>query len=299
MLCKFGGIKNIVQFHVYLTHYVSDFRKAFAYRLADGLVTLTNMSKEFWKNFGLRTEFIPHPTIIEGGENFHGRNPKKCSSTILYVGRIAKAEDKNTFAVLPILNEVVKFIPNVKLKILGDIYSEEVFVQMKNFIAENHLEGNVEFCGYQTNVRPFYEEADVILSTSPSEGWGLFIIESKFYELPLVLYELPDVETLSDGKGHIAVPQGDFISAAQAIVAILTDTELRCKLSAEARESLQKFIDYDVAGAWRKLFTDVEKNAPIPPHNINDEKIQLFFLKKTWQAKAQFQALIAQLQPKV
>ena len=274
-----------MHFHHELNYHIFGLNSIFVYRLADGLISLSKTRKEFWKNYDVHSYYLPLPVPIEGAEHFHGRNPKKCSNTILYVGRIAKADDKNTFAILPILNEVVKVIPNVKLKILGEVYNEEVFVQMKNFIAKNHLEGNVEFCGYQTNVRPFYEEADVILNTSPSEGWPLFVVESKFYELPLVLYELPDVETLSDGKGHIAVPQGDFISAAQAIVAILTDTELRCKLSAEARESLQKFIDYDVAGAWRKLFTDIKNNAPIPPHNINNEKLQTFFLNEIWQAQ--------------
>lgn len=295
LLSKLCGIKVLMQFHGYLTYYVFDYPKVFAYRLADALTTLTNMSKDFWKNLGMRAEFIPHPIIIDGAENFHGRDPKKFSNTILYVGRIAKANDKNTFAILPILKEVVKVIPNVKLKILGEVFNEEVFQQMKKFIAENHLESNVEFCGYHKDVGKFYEEADLILSTSPSEGWGLFIVESKFYELPLVLYELPDVELLRDGKGYIAVPQGDFRAAARAIVKILTDTELRCKMSAEARKSLQPFIDYDIAGAWQKVFDDLDNNTPIPPHNINAEKIQTLLLKEIWKEKFKNQVLTAQV----
>ena len=295
LLSKLCQLKFIVQSHNYFMTYTFDFKKVYAYRLADTLITLTNMSKDFWKNLGMRAEFIPHPIIIEGAENFHGRDAKNCSNTILYVGRIAKADDKNTFAILPILNEVVKIIPNVKLKILGEVFNEEVFQQMKKFIAENHLESNVEFCGYHKDVGKFYEEADLILSTSPSEGWGLFIVESKFYELPLVLYELPDVETLRDGKGYIAVPQGDFRAAAQAVVKILTDTEFRCKMSAEARESLQSFIDYDIAGAWQKVFDDLDNNTPIPPHNINAEKIQTLLLKEIWKEKFKNQVLTAQV----
>ncbi|MBQ7629468.1 MAG: glycosyltransferase, partial [Selenomonadaceae bacterium] len=296
---KLSSTKILMHFHHELNYHIFGLNSIFVYRLADGLISLSKTRKEFWKNYDVHSYYLPLPVPIEGAEHFHGRNPKKCSNTILYVGRIAKADDKNTFAILPILNEVVKVIPNVKLKILGEVYNEEVFVQMKNFIAKNHLEGNVEFCGYQTNVRPFYEESDVILGTSPTEGWSLFVIESKFYELPLVLYELPGVEFLSDGKGYIAVPQGDFRAAVQAILKILTDTDLRCKLSAEARESIQPFLDYDIEGAWKKIFDDLENDAPIPPHNIENEQIQTFLLKEIWKSKMQLQALIAQLQTKV
>ena len=294
---RLSGLKAGMEFHQCTTRHIARFPNTpLIYKMADFLVALSNTFKTYLKNSGIRSYYIPHPITIDGAENFHGRNPKNCSNTILYVGRIAKATDKNTFAILPILNEVVKVIPNVKLKIVGEIFHEEVFQQMKKFIAENRLESNVEFCGYHKDVGKFYEKADLILNTSPSEGFPMFVVESKFYELPMVLYELPDVETLRDGKGYIAVPQGDFRAAARAIVKILTDTEFRCKMSAEARESLQKFLDYDIAGAWKKIFDDLENNVPVPLHNLNAEKIQTFLLKEIWQTKSQVQFLTAQIQ---
>ena len=291
-----SGIKLLMHFHHELNFHIFDLNRTLMYRLMDGLVNLSEKRKEFWKNYGVRSYYTPLPIYIKGEKNFHGRDPKKFFNTILYTGRVARADDKNTFPIVLILNEVAKVIPNVKLKIVGEIFHEDVFEQMKKFIVENHLEDNVEFCGYHKDVAPFYESADVMLNTSPSEGWSLVIAESKFYELPLVLYELPDSELLRDGKGYVAVPQGDYKAAARAVIKILTDTEFRCKLSAEARESIQPFIDYDFAGAWKKIFDDIENDTPIPPHNVENEKIQTFLLKEIWKQRAQTQAVIAHFQ---
>ena len=296
LFLKLSGLKVGMQFHESIVlHLTLTSNMYIGYKLADFLVTLSRPFQSYWKNFGVRSYFVPNPVHIDGAENFHGRDPKKISNTILYLGRISIALDKNTFEILPILNEVVKVIPDAKLKIIGEVSNEDVFTTMKNFIAANHLENNVEFCGYHKDVEPFYESADVMLSTSLAEGWGMSITESKFYELPLVLYELPDSELLRDGKGYVSVPQGDFRAAAHAVIKILTDTEYRCKLSAEARVSLQPFIENDIAGAWKKIFDDIENNAPIIPHNAETEKIQTFMINELCKQHIQIQSLSEKL----
>ena len=296
LLSKLCNVTTAMQFHVDLEYYAFEFTKLLIYRLADVLINLSETRREFWDNIGVRSYYVPHPVHIDNAKNFHGRDPKKISNTLLYVGRISSASDKNTFAIFQILNEVKEVIPDIRLKVLGEIFDVNALPQIKKFITENHLENNVEFLGYHKDVEPFYKSADVVLNVSPSEGWGFVFVESKFYELPLVLYELPDNELLRDGKGYVAVPQGDYKAAARAIVKILTDTEFRCKLSAEARESIQSFIDYDIAGAWQKVFDDLDNNAPVPPHNIENEKIQTLLIKEISKQKAQNQALIAHLQ---
>ena len=280
---KFCGIKTVVQFHHDLNFFVNNILGMKSYLSADAVINPSQTAAKYWENFGVRSYYIPHPIEIDGAENFHGRDAKKLSKTILWVGRIAENYDKNAQALMPILKEVATQIPDVKLKLVGRVENQTIFAQMQAFIRENHLEKNVEFCGYQTDVKKFYESADVFLNTSPSESFCLAIAESKFYELPLVLYDLERLAILRDGKGYIAVEQGDFRGAAQAIVKILTDTELRCKLSAEARESIQPFLDYDIAGAWQRVFEDLENDVPAPPHKFENEAIQKFFADELWQ----------------
>ena len=281
-----SGNKTIVQFHEDLPDFAFDFNNILLYALSDSLTSLSKTREKFWKNFAVRSYYIPNPMKFDDDENFQWYNSKKFSNTILWIGRVAY--NKNTIATLPIIHEVKKLIPNVKLKIVGDFEVPEVYEQMKKLIIENHLENNVEFCGYHKDVAPFYESADVMLSTSKAEGWGLSITESKFYELP-------DSELLRGGKGCEIVKQDDYKAAARAVVKILTDTEYRCTLSAEARESLQPFIDYDIVGAWKRIFDDLDNDSPVPPYDIENEKIQTFILNELLDQKLQVRKLSAQL----
>ena len=120
------------------------------------------------------------------------------------------------------------------------------------------------------------------------------IAESKFFELPMVLYKLERNELVRDGKGLISVEQGDYRGAANAIVNILTDAQLRKKLSAEARESLQPFLNYDIAGAWQKVFYDLEQNLPTSTASIENAENQNFFVQELQQKQFQIQHLLSQ-----
>ena len=75
----------------------------------------------------------------------------------------------------------------------------------------------------------------------------------------------------------------------------MTDTKFRCKLSAEARESIQPFLDYDIAGAWQKVFDDLENDVPVAPHSLENEKIQTLLVKEVWEQKKIVQYLAAQI----
>ena len=96
-----------------------------------------------------------------------------------------------------------------------------------------------------------------MLMTSRREGFPLVLSESKLFGLPTVMYELPYLEQVQDGKGVIAVSQGDIKAAGIALVKLLKNSDLRKQMSIEAKESLRKFVEYDVGEAWKKVFDDI------------------------------------------
>ena len=280
LFCKLSGIKIAMELHGSIKHEDFQFPKALSYKISDAVIVLSKTRMEFLRNLGVRTYYIPNPIILDNAE-FGGRESEKISNTILWVGRISS--DKNFSAVVPIMKEVVAKIPTAKLKILGAAGNSITLKKFLESIKNNNLESNIKLCGFHTDIKKFYETADVMLNTSPHEGWSLSIAESKFYELPLVLYELPDNELTSDGKGYISVAQGDYHAAAQAIIKILTNSEFRRKLSIQARESLQPFLNYDIDGAWQKVFGDLENNLPQFLHNLNNEQIQNILLEEIFK----------------
>lgn len=284
LFCRLAGVKILMQLHGSIVHADFRFPNALSYGLSDAIVSLSRTRRDFLENLGVRAYYVPNPITL-GAANFAGRNTKKISNTILWVGRISA--DKNPLAAISVMKKVVEKIPNAKLKILGSAENQAVLDKFRNTIKANALESNVELCGYHTNIKNFYEQADVILHTSPHEGWSLVIAESKFYELPLVLYELPDNELTRDGKGYVSVAQGDSYAAAQAIIKILTDAEFRRKLSAGARESIQPFLNYDIGGAWQRIFDDLESEALENLRENSNAEIQNFLLEEIFKLQLQ------------
>jgi hypothetical protein len=123
------------------------------------------------------------------------------------------------------------------------------------------LDDNIAYCGHVTgDTSKMYENAAVHLVTSAYESFGMVIAEGKMNGIPLVLYKMPYLELLKDGKGYIAVENDDTKAAAEAIVNILTDRKLAERLSTEAKQSVQKFINFDYGEAWQNLIAGLTDN---------------------------------------
>lgn len=247
------------------------------YRLADGIITLSRIEKMFWANHNCNCYMIFNPIETKMIENRPQRNPHVNRKTILWVGKIAN--NKQPTEIVPIMKEVVRYIPDVKLDVLADADDKVLFKSIQDDIKTNSLEKNIELCGFHLDVQPFFESADVMLMTSVVEGFSYVVAEGKINAIPLVCYELPYLEFFRQGGGFISVRQYDRHAAAMAIVKILTDDDLRTKLSNEARESIQPFIDYDIAGAWQKVFDDVENNIRHDEKNFEMEQIELLMMQ--------------------
>ena len=99
----------------------------------------------------------------------------------------------------------------------------------------------------------------------------------------MVCYELPYLELLRDGRGYINVAQNDAARAAAAIVEILTDDQLRARLSKDARESIEPFLNYNFADAWKQVFDDVIRNRRRVENNFEFEQIELLLMNEIWK----------------
>ena len=224
------------------------------YRIMDKIVTLSRTDKTFWETLSCNAKYIPNP--IEYGRkhwnlpiSFNGRNGK----TVIWVGRISE-NIKHVFDTIGIMEEVRKKIPDAVLKIVGKTDGLENFYKV---VKEKHLENNVNLCGYHSDVGEFYEEADITLITSEYEGFLMVMTESKLRGVPVVMYELPYLETTRDLRGIIEVRQRDTKAAANAIIKILNDDKLRHRMSIEAKRSLYPFIFYDTKSAWQEIFDEI------------------------------------------
>lgn len=224
----------------------------YMYRIANRIIVLSRADADYWSGYGCNCTYIQNP--VE--DKKYIPNPYKYSKTIIWVGRIVQ-QPKQVMDVIPIMKAVKRSVSEAKLYIIGNPDSDYVMRNLKQGIIDNELEDQIEICPYSTRIEEYYQSADIILLTSANESFSNVIQESKVYGVPLVMYKLPWLELLRDGKGFIAVDQNDTEAAGRAIVRLLSDENLRESLARDARESILPFLTHDVGGDWKRLFEEI------------------------------------------
>ncbi|MBR5306348.1 MAG: glycosyltransferase, partial [Oscillospiraceae bacterium] len=226
----------------------------FVYQCIDAMVSLSAVDVAWWQSKGLRCYKTANPIQI-GAETPQAAIAGK---NVLISARIDRG--KQIDDTIEILNLVKKEIPDVKFIIIGgcdDIAYKNLIDQL---IDRYHLADNVEMPGYVKDVLPYYQNADILLSTSKFEGFGLSLMESKVCGLPLVCYYLPNLDISRNPKGMINVAQGDIYGAADAIIKILSEDSYKKELGRQARESGIEYISQDIGAIWESIFEDIGNN---------------------------------------
>ena len=127
---------------------------------------------------------------------------------------------------------VVRAVPAATLDIYGEGSEHDA---LQRLIDELGLDAHVVLRGLTNDPGHELDAASVFLSTSAFEGQGLSIAEALVHGCPVVAYDVRygPRDLLADGGG-ILVPDADLDVLAASLVQLLTDVELRARLTAEA-----------------------------------------------------------------
>ena len=93
---------------------------------------------------------------------------------------------KNLSTLLAVFKELVSRNPDKKMKlwIVGDGTEKE---KLQKQVDDLELNGKVVFCGFQEDVRPYLEAADVFVLPSFSEGFSISLVEAMLCGLPCIV----------------------------------------------------------------------------------------------------------------
>ena len=220
------------------------------YQYFDKVIVLTKEEEKYWNKLAVNAVYIPNP-IVKNEPNV----VRKARDYIVWVGRL-DITSKRYFDLIPIMKKVIEVFPDCKLKMFGS-GDDTIVTYLKHKISENNLQNNMVYCGYTLDLDEIYSGARIQLSVSLYENFPMNIYEGKEYGIPLVTYRLPYVELLKEEKGQISVLQGDVQAAADAIIRILSDPQIEAGMSAEAKESIDKFCNIDVGEKWSTVFQEL------------------------------------------
>ena len=265
LLCRLAKLPTVLTRHETLAQDMSvgadySFTPPTIFQLADTVCALSSSETYLYQQYGVNARYLPNPINVSAHEDIDAPSATGNRPTVLWVGRLFDLH-KNYKEALEIFKKIIEHRKDVLCYIVGSGESrEQNYIQ--NFIKIHKLQNNIVYVPYTPHVDRYYNSATVHLLTSSSESFSMVIAEGKIHALPLVTYDMPWLELLKDGKGHISVRQHDIEGAADAVLMILNDSILHQRLSYEARESIQPFLEYDLAGAWKEILETPQKIQP-------------------------------------
>ena len=177
-------------------------------------------------------------------------------TTLLYVGRVIPAKR---------FEDLIKtfwyyknmFNRDSQLLLVGEFRGMERYLAgLQDLIGrlkltDVHLTGHVEFEGLLS----FFRMADVYLSLSEHEGFGVPLLEAFYLGLPVVAFDAGAVAETMNGGGVLLKEKDPFHTAA-LVDRVVRDKDLRSRLVASGRTALAK---YRLESVRRILMEHIER----------------------------------------
>ena len=151
--------------------------------------------------------------------------------TVVYVGRIDPFKD--IVCLISSIKEAKKRLPTLTCMIYGSSIDLEYSLRCTKTVKDLNLEDSVHFMGPTNEPEKAYNKADVVVSTSISEGFPFSAIEAMACGKPIVATDVGGVSEALEGCG-LLVRSRNPMQIADAIVTLINNEKLRTDLSEAA-----------------------------------------------------------------
>ncbi len=165
---------------------------------------------------------------------------------VLFVGRISphkRFED----IILTFYHLKKRILAHARLLLVGSAHKMERYLEFLQTLVARLQLSDVIFTGHVSTAElvAYYRCADVYLSMSEHEGFGVPLLESMYLGVPIVAYKSTAVpETLADSG--ILVTEKNHRAVAELIGLLLNDPRLRARIVAGQRKRVQDFMPAQV-----------------------------------------------------
>jgi glycosyltransferase EpsD len=141
------------------------------------------------------------------------------------------------------LDKIPKGMYAWKCWIIGSGLMESV---LRTQCARLGLDRHVHFLGFKGDISPYLRAADIYVSTSEKEGFGLSLVEAMGCQLPCIATDIPGHdEIIQHGVNGLLIPTGSPQRVAEAAMSLFTDPDLRLRMGQEARKLVEQHFDLE------------------------------------------------------
>jgi len=206
------------------------------YHFADLIAPVTSINAKWEKEFDAPEERID--PIYNGVDTEQFRpQPKpehtKGRPTVVAVAHVFPLKDVETM--IRSCDLVRREIPDVQYIIYGSLEVDKEYVaKCRNLVDELDLGDHFTFGGYHDTPSKIFNEGDISILSSISEGFPYTVLESMSCARPVVATDVGGVSEAVEGCGIVCKPR-DARDLAEGVIKLLEDDDLRIELGRKSR----------------------------------------------------------------
>ena len=194
---------------------------------------------------------------IDNGIDVAAYSNELSSPMHLVLGVVSRlSTEKGLDVLLRALPPVVAIYPSLVCRIVGQGPQHSALL---NLACELRIASHIHFEGFRSDIKAFLNECTLIALPSRTEGTPLAVLEAMASRRPVIASAVGNVpHLLLEGAAGMLVPPDNPDALAQGIIALLSDANLRDRLTVRAHEHVvTNFDQKPMAARYLNLYNDL------------------------------------------
>lgn len=223
---------------VSLLNKIRFFMAEFILKYSDRVRVVSERIKKSIEKFSENIDVLPIKVEIlqiEPPKNF----PKVSPWEILAVCRLEK--EKNLITAIRAFKIVSDEFSEISFVIVGDGSERKNLEKLRDNLR---LKDKVIFAGWQNNPNNYYQNANIYISTSLYEGYGISIMEAAYFGIPLILSDTGLAgDIFRNGDSAFICDATDLKCFAQNILKLYSNKNLTKQMGQRAKEKAGQHLN--------------------------------------------------------
>lgn len=204
-----------------------------------------------------RLHYIPNGVVIPPKNHVQKsyRDPEKI---ILFVGNFSHGTIKGLDILIKATNLIYENYPNFSLNIIGEGDPKPFY----DLLIYKEIKDKINFWGSISDVTKYYENSDVFVLPSRSEGMSNSLLEAMAFGIPSVATSVSGVDDIIiNSQNGFIVNIEDYNTLAKRIIEIFNNEELAKQFSLNSRRTIEQNFSIEVISTkYCKLYKKIYEN---------------------------------------
>lgn len=188
---------------------------------------------------------------------------KSFSNNILCVGRFTEPKKRLDLSLM-CFKKVLEKLPDSHLTVIGpyDLNMKINNSTLKQLLTKlNFLDSQITFIGECDNLIPYYENADILMLTSETEGFGMVLTEAATFGVPSIAFDIDGIDDIiKDNESGYLIPKYNIDEMAKTLVNYLINIEIKKTFSKKSLELSCRFNMDKIFNDWEKIIFSLSSN---------------------------------------